>query len=60
MARIAGMRLRERYGGWKREPFNASSTAQVSVYELIPLAANPARRVAPIGSAQRRKPAKKR
>lgn len=60
MARIAGMRLRERYGGWKREPFNASSTAQVSVYELIPQTANPARRVVPIGSAKRRKLAKKR
>jgi SAM-dependent methyltransferase len=33
MARIAGMRLRERWGGWKREPFTADSTKHVSVWE---------------------------
>ena len=33
MARLAGMRLRDRWGGWRREPFNASSGAHVSVYE---------------------------
>jgi hypothetical protein len=32
MARIAGLRLRERWGGWDREPFNASSRTHVSVY----------------------------
>jgi hypothetical protein len=32
MARIAGLRLKERWGGWNREPFNSSSTAHVSVY----------------------------
>jgi len=32
MARIAGLRLRERWGGWLREPFNAASRAHVSVY----------------------------
>lgn len=34
MARLAGMRLRERFGGWDRSPFNSSSAAHVSVYEL--------------------------
>jgi hypothetical protein len=33
MARIAGMRLRERWAGWKREPFTADSTKHVSVWE---------------------------
>lgn len=34
MARLAGMRLRERLGGWDRSPFTSSSAAHVSVYEL--------------------------
>ncbi len=34
MARLAGLRLRERWGGWRREPFTASSRWNVSVYEL--------------------------
>jgi SAM-dependent methyltransferase len=33
MARLAGMRLQDRWAGWKREPFTAVSTAHVSVYE---------------------------
>ena len=33
MARIAGMRLRERWAGWKREPFTADSARHVSVWE---------------------------
>ncbi len=33
MARLAGLRLRERSGGWLREPFTASSVKHVSVYE---------------------------
>ena len=33
MARIAGMRLRERWSGWKREPFTSESTRHVSVWE---------------------------
>jgi SAM-dependent methyltransferase len=33
MARIAGMRLRERWSGWKREPFTNESTKHVSVWE---------------------------
>lgn len=32
MARIAGMRLVERWGGWDRSPFTAESTAHVSVW----------------------------
>jgi SAM-dependent methyltransferase len=32
MARIAGLRLKGRWGGWNREPFNSSSSAHVSVY----------------------------
>ena len=33
MAQLAGMRLRERWGGWSRSPFGAGSNAHVSVYE---------------------------
>jgi SAM-dependent methyltransferase len=33
MARLAGLRLRERWGGWRREPFTARSEKHVSVYE---------------------------
>jgi SAM-dependent methyltransferase len=33
MGRLAGLRLRERWGGWRREPLTASSPWQVSVYE---------------------------
>jgi len=33
MARLAGLRLRARWGGWSREAFGASSGAHVSVYE---------------------------
>ena len=32
MARIAGLGLRDRFGGWRREPFGASSSKHVSVY----------------------------
>jgi SAM-dependent methyltransferase len=32
MARIAGLRLKERWGGWKREPFTPASLSHVSVY----------------------------
>ncbi|HZO64057.1 MAG TPA: class I SAM-dependent methyltransferase [Kribbellaceae bacterium] len=34
MARLAGLRLRERYDGWDRSPFTAASRQHVSVYEL--------------------------
>jgi hypothetical protein len=33
MAELAGMRLRERWAGWKREPFTSDSTEHVSVWE---------------------------
>lgn len=33
MARIAGLRLRDRWGGWNQEPFTASSWRHISVYE---------------------------
>ena len=32
MARIAGLRLRDRWGGWQREPFATDSPRHVSVY----------------------------
>ncbi len=32
MARIAGLRLKERWGGWKQEPFTRESSRHVSVY----------------------------
>jgi SAM-dependent methyltransferase len=33
MARIAGLRLRERWSGWSREPYTSESTSHVSVWE---------------------------
>jgi SAM-dependent methyltransferase len=33
MARLAGMTIRERWSGWKREPFTGESTKHVSVWE---------------------------
>ncbi len=35
MARIAGLRLRERWSGWTRERFTAESTSHVSVWERV-------------------------
>jgi len=32
MARIAGLRLTERWAGWNREPFTSSSPSHISVY----------------------------
>jgi SAM-dependent methyltransferase len=32
MARLAGMTLQERWGGWRREPFTSDSTSHVSVW----------------------------
>jgi SAM-dependent methyltransferase len=32
MARIAGLRLKDRWAGWNREPFTATSSRHVSVY----------------------------
>jgi SAM-dependent methyltransferase len=34
MAELAGMRLRERWAGWNREPFRSESRKHVSVWEL--------------------------
>jgi SAM-dependent methyltransferase len=33
MAKIAGMTLRDRWAGWRREPFTADSTMHVSVWQ---------------------------
>jgi len=33
MAQLSGMRLRERWSGWKREPFTSDSREHVSVWE---------------------------
>jgi len=32
MARLAGLRLRERWAGWQREPFTSDSRSHISVY----------------------------
>jgi SAM-dependent methyltransferase len=37
MARIAGMRLRARWGGWNLEPFTSASRKHVSVWERLPV-----------------------
>jgi len=36
MAAMAGMRLRERWSGWDREPFTSESRSHVSVWEKLP------------------------
>ena len=33
MAKLAGLRLRQRWGNWQREPFTSASTKHISVYE---------------------------
>lgn len=35
MARLAGFRLRDRWGGWSREPFTSESRSQVAVFEKV-------------------------
>jgi SAM-dependent methyltransferase len=35
MAELAGMRLRDRWSGWRREPFTRDSRQHVSVWELV-------------------------
>jgi SAM-dependent methyltransferase len=41
MARLAGLRLRERWGGWRREPFTGSTSGlYVAVYEHAGVAAS--------------------
>jgi SAM-dependent methyltransferase len=41
MARLAGMTLRERWGGWQREPFTNNSSKHVSVWEKATSALSP-------------------
>jgi SAM-dependent methyltransferase len=36
MAQLAGLRLQERWGDWRRRPFTSESHAHVSVYARIP------------------------
>jgi SAM-dependent methyltransferase len=36
MARLAGLRLRNRWGGWNEEPFTSESKFHVSLYERAP------------------------
>jgi SAM-dependent methyltransferase len=36
MAQLAGMRLRERWSGWTREPFTSTSRKHVSIWEKPP------------------------
>jgi SAM-dependent methyltransferase len=38
MAQLAGMTLRERWSGWKREPFTSESESHVSVWEKTAVA----------------------
>lgn len=35
MARLAGLRLRDRWAGWDRAPFSAESVSQVAVFEKV-------------------------
>jgi len=42
MARIAGLRLRERWSGWRHEPFTSESRTLVAVYEKpVPTSTQP-------------------
>jgi SAM-dependent methyltransferase len=36
MAKITGLRLRDRWAGWDREPFTSDSQSQVTVFEKVP------------------------
>lgn len=36
MAHMAGMRLAERWSGWRREPFTSESRKHISVWEKVP------------------------
>ena len=38
MARLAGLRLRERWADWDRTPFSSASGKHISVWELDPAA----------------------
>jgi hypothetical protein len=37
MARLAGLRLRVRWSGWRCEPFTGESMSHVSVWEKLPV-----------------------
>ncbi len=37
MAEIAGMRLVDRWSGWRREPFTAQSRQHVSIWQKHPV-----------------------
>ena len=37
MAGINGLRLRERWAGWRNEPFRPDSVTQVAVFEKVPV-----------------------
>jgi SAM-dependent methyltransferase len=41
MARLAGLRLRERWGSWDGEPFSSSSGSHISIYERPPSEGDP-------------------
>ncbi len=41
MARLAGLQLRDRWGGWDRAPFTSASESQVAVFEK-PMGSKPA------------------
>jgi hypothetical protein len=41
MANLAGLRLRDRFGGWREEPFTSESDRHVSVYERTPRGGRP-------------------
>ena len=53
MARIGGMRLRERWTDWRRQPFTSESAKHVSVWEKVPT------RMRPAGTARRAPPAQR-
>jgi hypothetical protein len=36
MAKIAGLRVRDRWAGWDQAPFTSESDSQVAVFEKLP------------------------
>jgi hypothetical protein len=36
MAKVAGLRLRDRWADWNRSPFTSESASQVAVFEKVP------------------------
>jgi len=41
MAKITGLRVRDRWAGWHRAPFTSASNSQVAVFEKLPLPRRP-------------------